>query len=471
MSFETEEGSGSGNQGPGQAGDPAGGAAAVRALFERDGDATARGAAEGAAKDAGGPPGWATRRRATAELLRRHERALRRTARRYSLCDDDAEDAFQRALEIVLTKAPTDDVRELIRWTQTVTKHEALALRRKRERMLGAPPPREGEGAEEHDWVSSIPSDADGPAERVERREAVARSREALRALKPQELRALTLLAEGYSYAEISAITGFSRTKVNRCLAEGRERFRRFLASSAEGKRCAELRPLLSAFCDGEAGDDTDQVREHLRACPHCRAALRAYRAAPQAAAALAPLLPVSRPLLERAHEALAGLAARLSGHGANDSISGMLATGGARGAGSAALAKALALCLGTAGGAAACVAAGVVPAPLGIGPGADHRPAHDRPAGPPKLSAPALAPEAVTEPPPAAEPLPRPKPKAEDKPKPPPEPTPEPASATSGAVEYSPAPAPEATPPPPPSPPSGVSEGSSGSPAGEFGP
>jgi DNA-directed RNA polymerase specialized sigma24 family protein len=34
------------------------------------------------------------------------------------------------------------------------------------------------------------------------------------------------LQAEGYSYAEIQAITGWSYTKVNRCLAEGRARLR-----------------------------------------------------------------------------------------------------------------------------------------------------------------------------------------------------------------------------------------------------
>ena len=53
-----------------------------------------------------------------------------------------------------------------------------------------------------------LPAEADGPAERAERREAIDRSREALQTLKPQELRALTLLAEGYSYAEIGEITG-----------------------------------------------------------------------------------------------------------------------------------------------------------------------------------------------------------------------------------------------------------------------
>src|SRR6476646_10115482 len=60
---------------------------------------------------------------------------------------------------------------------------------------------------------ASAPSPAP-PPERAERREAVARSREALQALKPQELRALTLLAQGYSYAEIGEITGYSQTKV-----------------------------------------------------------------------------------------------------------------------------------------------------------------------------------------------------------------------------------------------------------------
>ena len=79
------------------------------------------------------------RKRAAVETYSRHEDALRRTARRYSLCADDADDALQRALEILLRKAPSDDPRELIRWTQTVVKHEALAVRRERERILSGP--------------------------------------------------------------------------------------------------------------------------------------------------------------------------------------------------------------------------------------------------------------------------------------------------------------------------------------------
>jgi RNA polymerase sigma factor (sigma-70 family) len=322
----------------------------------------------------------AARKRAAIEMIAEHEGSLKRTARRYSLDAEDAEDAYQRALEILLVKAPTTDPRELIRWTQTVIKHEALALRQSRERLLGYGGRKAAEGTSA-DLVALIPAGGDSPEEQVERREAIARSREALQALKPAELRALSLLAEGYSYAEIGEMTGFSQTKVNRCLAEGRERFRAFLSRSESGGRCAELRPLLSAFCDGEADAAAAAVlREHLRACAHCRAAIRAYRAAPRAAGALAPLPLAGRSLLDRLHDALSGLHSRLPGQGvaADSAVTQVAASGGARGAGMAGLAKLLAVCAGTAGGAAACVGAGVVPAPLDLTP--DH-PIASRPA------------------------------------------------------------------------------------------
>ena len=405
----------------------------------------------------------ATRKRAAIEVVARHEGALRRTARRYSLCADDADDAYQRALEILLTKAPTDDVRELIRWMQTVTKHEALAQRSNRERLLGRPAAPPGGNSEGEDWVALIPTQADGPPERAERSEAIARSREALQALKPQELRALTLLAEGYSYVEIGEITGFSQTKINRCLAEGRERFRALLSRSEDGRRCAEMGSLLSAFCDGEASPaEASAVREHLRACGGCRSALRTYRAAPRAAAALAPALPVSRSLFERAHDALGSLYSRLpAGGDASDSvISQVAAAGGTRGAGMAALAKVLAICAGTAGGAAACVAAGVVPAPLDLGPD-QPKPAIERSV---EKTSGAQANAAVEYEPTPAQPTPEPqppKPQYESKPTP----APEPAPASEGAVEYTPEAAAA------PSSGGGSSGSSSSSVAGEFGP
>jgi RNA polymerase sigma factor (sigma-70 family) len=200
-----------------------------------------------------GPIEAAARNRAAVETFARHEASLRRTALRYSICADDADEALQRGLEILLQKAPTEDPRDLVRWTQTVVKHEALAVRAERERILAGPAAVDEPDRE--DWVSMLPTETDGPAERAERHESIERSREALATLKPPERRALTLLAEGYSYREISEITGYSATKVNRALAEGRERFRRFLVHREGGARCTELAPLLSAFADGEAGE------------------------------------------------------------------------------------------------------------------------------------------------------------------------------------------------------------------------
>ncbi|HSE03461.1 MAG TPA: hypothetical protein VLK35_04825, partial [Methylomirabilota bacterium] len=58
------------------------------------------------------------------------EAALRRTAHRYSLCADDADDAYQRAVEILLTKSPPADLQHFVAWMQVVTRREALAVRR-----------------------------------------------------------------------------------------------------------------------------------------------------------------------------------------------------------------------------------------------------------------------------------------------------------------------------------------------------
>jgi RNA polymerase sigma factor (sigma-70 family) len=406
----------------------------------------------------------AARKRAAVETYARNETTLRRTARRYSLCEDDAEDALQRGLEILLQKAPVGDSRELIKWTQTVVKHEAMAIRRERERILAPSTTTGGPGAE--DWLALLPAGSDGPAEKAERREAVARSREALQALKPQELRALTLLAEGYSYAEIGEITSWSHTKINRCLAEGRERFRSLILRSEDGSRCAEIRPLLSAFCDGEArADEVARLREHLRACAYCRATLRTYRAAPAATAALGPFLPLHRSLLERAHDALTDLAGRFGG-GRGEAVSQVAGGGGAGGVGIAGLAKVAAICIGTAGGAAACVATGLVPAPLGIDAGAKRPASLERHVDTPARSqSETVDYEPAT---PAPEPEPHPAPVHQPAPEPAPapaEPAPEASepAASSGAVEYAPPPAPE--------PEAAPVESGGGDPAGEFGP
>ena len=156
------------------------------------------------------------------------EAALRRMARRYSLCADDADDAYQRAVEILLTKSPPADPRRLAAWMRVVTRREALAVRRSRERLLA---PR----ADDRDPFEEIAGDRPDPQERLERRERVADAIRLLSELKPQERRALVLQAHGYSYAEICGLCGWTYTKVNRCLSEGRQRLREAADAGAPG--------------------------------------------------------------------------------------------------------------------------------------------------------------------------------------------------------------------------------------------
>ena len=168
----------------------------------------------------------ARRHRAAAALLASHGAALLRRARRFSLCADDAEDALQRAAEILLTKAPAIAPERLVGWMYVVVRREALGIRRSRQRAMpgpGATTPGSGDG---FDPLERVPSASPGPHERLEARDRAAAAARILRRLKPQERRAIALQAQGYSYAEIQAITGWTYTKVNRCLAEGRARLR-----------------------------------------------------------------------------------------------------------------------------------------------------------------------------------------------------------------------------------------------------
>lgn len=214
-------------------------------------------------------------------MLERFSRQMLATARRYSDTLDDADDAYQRAAEILLTRGPASTGDEMCRWLRTTVKHEAIAIRRQRERMvlLG-----------DAELVPEPPAGQPDTHERAERLERLRLGAQALGRLKPQEVRCLVLKAQGYTYKEICERTGYSYTKVDRCLKEGRSAFVARLAGIESGDECSRIAPLLSALADGEAtADDIAQARPHLRNCLPCRARLREYRAVPSRVAALVP--------------------------------------------------------------------------------------------------------------------------------------------------------------------------------------
>ncbi len=235
---------------------------------------------------------------AAVDLATGSSTGFRRTARRFSICFEDAEDAYQRGLEILLTKAPTCDRAQLRPWLHTVIKHEALALRRLRERLLGP-------GSQDVRTVA-------GPEERAPERERARQTAEALGQLKRSEVQCMLLKALGYSYDEIAERTGYSWTKVNRSLSEGRRSFFELFDEISSGASCERIGPALVATARGDASAEQQRTLDaHLRGCAGCRTGLRERRAAPvEASLAISPamlLAALRGSWWERTHDAVAG--------------------------------------------------------------------------------------------------------------------------------------------------------------------
>ncbi len=149
-------------------------------------------------------------------LVRRELDGLVRYARRFSYSRDDAEEACQRAVELLVRHNRRIEEWALA-WLRTLAKYEAFAIGRARRRI---------EPVEEEvlDRVRAAEAaTVDDFCERIDLRE---RARRELPRLKPRERRALGLLAAGHSYLEICQLTGWTYAKVNRCIREGRAALR-----------------------------------------------------------------------------------------------------------------------------------------------------------------------------------------------------------------------------------------------------
>jgi len=238
-----------------------------------------------------------------------HADSLLRMARRHSICVDDAQDAYQRGLEIFMAHAEQLDPERAAGWLHVVVKREAQAIRRARRKEVSS---------SDVDYDLHESARVPTPEEQLMSFDLVSRSAEALQRLKPQELRALWLKAQGHSYNDIGAITGWSYTKVNRCLTEGRRNFLSRYAGIESGSECERWMPVISAMVDGEATPEQIlELRPHLRNCPGCRATLKALHdtSTPLSAVLPIPLVVVAgggggehvANAFMRAYEAVAG--------------------------------------------------------------------------------------------------------------------------------------------------------------------
>ena len=172
-------------------------------------------------------PSPATRRREMlCQLLDRDGPKLRHQARLHAQRPGDAEDALQDAC-VQFLRYYDGSAEDALRWMYVVVKRCAWAIARRasRTRELGYEvPTADGNGAER--GIASI-DERPGIAETAERREAASERFGLLAELKPDERMALLLLGFGFSYQEIALRRGWTYTKVNRCIAEGRAAVRK----------------------------------------------------------------------------------------------------------------------------------------------------------------------------------------------------------------------------------------------------
>jgi RNA polymerase sigma factor (sigma-70 family) len=159
------------------------------------------------------------------QIYAAHRARLLAIARRNCSSTEEAEEALQDAFAIFIDRFNVACDAPPLAWLTTTLKRRCWAIYR-RQRQIGQLSVQLGPAAETvtgHDILADPSQRPDGLAEDAER---LADMRSRLTELKPQERQALGLLAFGYSYREICELTGWTYTKVNRCVAEGRARLR-----------------------------------------------------------------------------------------------------------------------------------------------------------------------------------------------------------------------------------------------------
>ena len=198
---------------------------------------------------------------------------LIRFAARYTHSIEDAEDAYQRGMEVALTSAPVTDPDQLITWLHTIIRREAAVIARTRRRE---------EPTRWEELDETITARAEQPASPdavVEWRERYRGLQDAWSGLTDAQKVCVMLRSTGVTRPEIQLITGFSERKVHREIAEGRARLTEWEVRMATGEECVLIFPLIDSVIDGSAGRrDRRVLSRHVGHCPACRASFRGRR-------------------------------------------------------------------------------------------------------------------------------------------------------------------------------------------------
>lgn len=157
------------------------------------------------------------------QLYRERHPYLLRTALKNAAGPEDAEEALQDAFVLFIDHFDPSGEAPAIAWLALTLKRRCWAIYGHQRRDPGRGRGGISQSTPGADTVADPRRQPDEIAEVTERVEWV---RAQLAELKPAERRALGLIGAGNSYREVGEITGWTYTKINRCLSEGRAALR-----------------------------------------------------------------------------------------------------------------------------------------------------------------------------------------------------------------------------------------------------
>lgn len=162
------------------------------------------------------------------QLYAERRNYLLHIARRNGANGEQAEESLQDAFVLFLDRFDPASEAPPLAWLTLTLKRRCWALYRLQRRAGQQRSARSGEDCSDAELLGGS---SRHPDDLLDLAEEIAATRSQLAELKPAERRAISLIAAGYSYSEVGQITGWSYTKTNRCLAEGRAALRKTLAS------------------------------------------------------------------------------------------------------------------------------------------------------------------------------------------------------------------------------------------------
>lgn len=168
------------------------------------------------------------------DLMRSHGRELRAQAASNSTRKGNIDDALADASVAFLRFYKGPAGLDALRYLMVCVRTAAWEIDRRQRRVEGRHVER-GMSEEAHTrLIRRLPDPGQGPEEGYEQTELTQERKDLLARLKPDERTAIAMFAYGFSYEEIGRQKGWSYRKVNRCLAEGRERLRELLAAEGD---------------------------------------------------------------------------------------------------------------------------------------------------------------------------------------------------------------------------------------------